>query len=203
MRIVVPGELLADKPTSMADAYVEGGKTYSEVVGLFYDTEMRLVPLEGTYLPREEDYVVGVVEDVKFAGCNVNINTPYTAFLSNKDTRFQFEMGDVIFAKVKGVDEVRSVNLFDARKLQGGEIIEVSPVKIPRIIGKKSSMLTMLTDATRSEIYVGKNGRLWVKGGDSSLAARAILKIEKEAHVSGLTDRIKQFLDSEKEENKN
>ncbi len=197
MKIVVPGEILVDKPVRMADSYIENGNTYSEVVGLFHETEMRLVALEGAYLPMDEDYVVGVVEEVKFAGYNVEINSPYSAFLSTKDTRFQFEMGDVLFAKVKGVDEVKNVNLFDARKLQGGEIVQISPVKVPRVIGKKSSMLNMLIDATKSEIYVGKNGRMWIKGGDSSLAARSILKIEKEAHMSGLTDRMKDFLQKE------
>ncbi len=198
MKIVVPGEMLADKPVKMPDAYIDNGKTYSEVVGLFHETEMRLVALEGAYLPMDEDYVVGVVEEVKFAGCNVDINSPYTAFLSSKDTRFQFDLGDVLFAKVKGVDEVKNVNLYDARKLSGGEIVEISPVKVPRVIGKKSSMLNMLIDATRSEIYVGKNGRMWITGGDSSLAARAILKIEKEAHLTGLTERMKTFLETEK-----
>lgn len=202
MKIVVPGEEIADKPLKIPDAYVENGRTYSEVVGLFHEQEMRLVALEGAYLPVDDDYVVGVVEEAKFAGYTTDINSPYTAFLSTKDTRFEFQIGDVLFAKVKGVDEVKNVNLFDARKLQGGEIVEISPVKVPRVIGKKSSMLNMLIDATRSEIYVGKNGRLWIKGGNSSLAARAILKIEKEAHMTGLTDRIKAFLDSEKEENK-
>ncbi|MFH0817134.1 MAG: exosome complex protein Rrp4 [Candidatus Micrarchaeota archaeon] len=202
MKIVVPGELLVDKPVRMADSYVEDNKTYSEVVGLFHETEMKLVALEGAYLPMDEDYIVGVVEEVKFAGCNVEINSPYSAFLSNKDTRFQFEMGDILFAKVKGVDEVKNVNLFDARKLSGGEIIQISPVKVPRVIGKKSSMLNMLIDATKSEIYVGKNGRMWIKGGNSTLAARAVLKIEKEAHMTGLTDRMKNFLEKESQENK-
>ena len=202
MKIVVPGELIAEKPVRMPDAYVENGKTYSEVVGLFHESEMKLVALEGSYVPMDEDYVVGVVEEVKFAGCNVDINSPYKSFLSSKDTRFQFDLGEVIFAKVKGVDEVKNVNLFDARKLTGGEIVEISPVKVPRVIGKKSSMLNMLIDATRSEIYVGKNGRMWIKGGNSSLAARAILKIEKEAHMTGLTDRMKVFLESEKENGK-
>jgi len=202
MKIVVPGEIIADKPLKIPDTYIENGKTYSEVVGLFHETEMRLVALEGSYLPMDEDYIVGVVEEVKFAGYTTDINSPYTAFLSTKDTRFEFDIGDVVFAKVKGVDEVKNVNLFDARKLSGGEIVEISPVKVPRVIGKKSSMLNMLIDATRSEIYVGKNGRMWIKGGDSSLAARAILKIEKEAHMSGLTDRMKEFLEKEGEANK-
>ncbi|MFH1448615.1 MAG: exosome complex protein Rrp4 [Candidatus Micrarchaeota archaeon] len=202
MKIVVPGEILADKPVRIPDTFIEDGKTYSEIIGLFYEQDMRLIVLEGAYIPMDGDYVVGVVEEVKFAGYVVNINSPYGAFLSTKETRAKFDMGDIIFAKVKGVDEVKNVDLYGARKLQDGKIVEISPVKIPRVIGKKSSMLNMLTDATKSEIYVGKNGRLWITGGNSALATRAILKIEKEAHTPGLTDRMKEFLSIEMEEKK-
>lgn len=202
MKIVVPGELLEEKPIRMYDTYIEDGKTFSQVVGIYHEQDKRLIALEGAYMPLEGDYVVGVVEDVKFAGYTVEINSPYSAFLSGKDTRIKFDMGDIMFAKVKGVDEVKNVNLYGPRKLQGGEIIEISPVKVPRVIGKKSSMLNMITDYTKSQIYVGKNGRLWISEGDSSLAARTILKIEKEAHTSGLTDRIKNFLSSEQDEKK-
>lgn len=58
-------------------------------------------------------------------------------------------------------------------------------------------MLDMMRDATKSEIFIGKNGRIWISGGNSVLAARAILKIEKEAHTTGLTERISAFLKEE------
>ena len=34
-RIVMPGELVAEQPERISYAYVENGKTYSTVVGLF------------------------------------------------------------------------------------------------------------------------------------------------------------------------
>jgi len=178
----------------MQYAYVDGGKTYSSILGLFDESGGRLVPLEGCYLPNLDDYIVGVVKEVKFSGYNLDINSPYIGFLSNKETRDEFELGDVILAKVKEVDEVKNIDLTDARKLAAGELVEVPPVKIPRIIGKKSSMIQMLTEATKSEIMVGRNGRIWIRNGNSALAAAAVLKISKEAHMPGLTDRMSAFL---------
>jgi len=196
-RVVVPGELLADSPRKTNFTYVENEKTYSSILGLFDEVGFRLIPLEGVYVPSLYDIVVGVVEEVKFAGYTVDINSPYQGFLPAKDSRYEYELGDVISAKVKQVDEVKNIILENARKLREGEIVEISPAKVPRVIGKKNSMLNLLRTATGSEIIVGNNGRIWIKGGNSALAARAILKIEKEAHTTGLTERIETLLREE------
>jgi len=196
-RIVVPGEMLFDAPKYIPGAYVEGGKTYSSMLALFNEEELRLIPLRGPYIPSIDDAVVGVVSEVKFAGYTVEIKSAYQGFLSTKETRDEFRLGDIILARVKGVDEVNNVQLTEARKLVGGEIVEIAAAKVPRVIGKKGSMLNLIRDATKSEIIVGKNGRVWIKGGNSSLTARAVLKIEEEAHVRGLTDRMGEFLKKE------
>ncbi|MEM3031075.1 MAG: exosome complex protein Rrp4 [Candidatus Micrarchaeia archaeon] len=196
-RIVVPGEMLFDAPKYIPGAYVEGGKTYSSMLALFNEEELRLVPLCGPYIPSIDDVVVGVVEEVKFAGYTVEIKSAYQGFLSTKETRDEFRLGDVILARVKGVDEVNNVQLTEARKLAGGEIVEITAAKVPRVIGKKSSMLNLIRDATKSDIIVGKNGRVWIKGGNTSLATRALLKVVKEAHTRGLTDRMAEFLKKE------
>jgi exosome complex RNA-binding protein Rrp4 len=46
------------------------------------------------------------------------------------------------------IDEVRSIEMSDAKKLPAGRLVKVSSVKIPRIIGKKNSMIDMLQSAT-------------------------------------------------------
>ncbi|NYZ76394.1 RNA-binding protein [Candidatus Micrarchaeota archaeon] len=196
-RIVVPGELVASSPQRIEFAFIENGKTYSSVLGLFDEANLRVIPLEGAYMPAQYDIIVGIINEVKFAGYNIDINSPYKGFLSAKDSRYEYKLGDVISAKIVEVDEVKSVNLEGARALRDGEIIEISPVKIPRVIGKKNSMLDMIKEATKSEIFVGKNGRIWIQGGNSALAARTILKVEKEAHTTGLTERISAFLKDE------
>jgi len=196
-KIVVPGELIAGSPQRIEFGFVENGKTYSSIVGLFDEANPKLIPLEGAYMPVQFDIVVGIIDEVKFAGYNVDIKSPYRGFLSAKDSRYEYELGDIISTKVRDVDEVKNVDLEGARKLVGGEILEISPAKVPRVIGKKNSMLDMIRAATKSEIFIGKNGRIWIKGGNSVLAARAVLKVEKEAHTTGLTERISAFLNEE------
>lgn len=196
-RIVVPGELLVSSPQRIESSFVEDGKTYSSVLGLFDEVTPRVIPLEGPYMPAQYDIIVGIIDEVKFAGYNTDINSPYRGFLSAKDSRYEYKLGDVISAKIVAVDEVKNVDLESARALRDGEIIEVSSAKIPRVIGKKNSMLDMIREATKTEIFVGKNGRIWLRGGNSALAARTILKVEKEAHTTGLTERISAFLKEE------
>ena len=62
-------------------------------------------------------------------------------------------------------------------------------------------MIAMLKNETNCNIFIGQNGRVWITGKDKDLelAVKAILKIERESHVSGLTDRLTRFLKEEKD----
>ncbi len=81
-------------------------------------------------------------------------------------------------------------------KLNGGQIIEIQPIKVPRVIGKKGTMISMIKKYTGCRIIVGQNGRIWIDGNTDGVekATRAIRKIEAEAHTKGLTIRIEKLL---------
>ncbi len=192
-KIVVPGDEISGGKTFKGEVYKENGKTYAAVVGLAEDE--RMIALKGKYLPQLEDIVVGFVEDENFGRYAVDINSPYEGTISGRMTRIRLRIGDIISAKVSSVDEVHNTELIEPRRLWGGRLIEVEHVKVPRIIGKKGSMLKMLEEYTNCSIIVGKNGRIYLRGGNIPLAVMAILKICKEAHTSGLTDRIKKMLE--------
>ncbi|MEM2734784.1 MAG: KH domain-containing protein, partial [Candidatus Bathyarchaeia archaeon] len=73
-------------------------------------------------------------------------------------------------------------------------------MKIPRLIGRKGSMITMLKRETGCRIIVGQNGVVLISGRDDRAeraAVEAIYKIEREAHTQGLTDEIKEMLRKE------
>jgi len=198
-RIVMPGEMLVDRAERISYAYVDNGKTYSTVVGLY--SEGKLVPLEGPYEPLPDDYVVGIVSEVKFSGYSVDVNCAYPAFLSSREIRERFEMGDAIFAKIISINEMRDLELSDAKKLPAGALAKVSSVKIPRIIGKKNSMIDMVQSGTGCQISAGRNGYVWIAGtGNASLAVEALRMIESQAHTHGLTDRVSAFLKGQKKE---
>jgi len=87
------------------------------------------------------------------------------------------------------------------RKLTGGRLITVNPAKVPRVVGKKGSMVTMIKDYTGCHIIVGQNGRIWISGKtphDEWLASEAISMIDRLAHISGLTEKVKDFLEQNK-----
>lgn len=193
-KVVVPGEEIGEKGRTSMNVYRVQDKNYSAVVGLLEEREgvKKVVPLNGSYMPRLEDYIVGIVTDVKLGGNIVDLNAPYHTFMP---TRNDYDIGDVVSAKIKEINEVKSIVLTSEHRLLGGTIIDISPVKVPRVIGKQSSMLNLIKEKTGCNIFVGRNGRIWLKNGDLIKAEKAIFLIEKEAHIRGLTDKIKEFLE--------
>ena len=86
-------------------------------------------------------------------------------------------------------------------KITRGQIVKVTPTKIPRIIGRKGSMINLLKKETKCKITVGQNGLVLVYGKrpeDERLAVMALHKIEEEAHTSGLTDRVTEMIRKER-----
>ncbi len=191
-RILLPGDLVSSTPKRLEGCFVEKGNTFASVVSI--QVGERVIPLKGFYVPHYGDYVIGIVKDVRFNGYEVEINSPYDGQLSSRDLREEYKIGDVVSAKIASVNEVNEAELVDSRRLWGGELMDVEHVKVPRVIGRNASMLSMLKEYTKTDILVGKNGRIYLRGGDAALASLAILKICREAHTSGLTDRIKAFL---------
>lgn len=198
IRIVVPGELLEDRPTNIEHAIIEHDKTYSTVMGSYDEEKKKLVPLEGLWYPMHGDTVIGIIEEEKLNSYTVALNAPYKGIIVAKYMETQVTTGDVVEATVKELDKTGTAVLMRARKLVGGKLMNVKPSKVPRIIGKQDTMLQQLSDGTKAMIKVGRNGTVWMKGGDMALATEAILKIQEEAHTPGLTDRIKEMLQARK-----
>ncbi len=216
--LVVPGTLLSQGPfKSGRGTYKEGSRIYSTVIGLveIKGDFIRVIPLEGPYMPEVGDSVIGKVVDVKFSGWTVDIGAPYQASLRVQDAieeridlmktdlRKIFDIGDVIYAKIKAYNEVNQIDLvtkgmpFRGGPLRGGQIVEVIPSKVPRLIGKGGSMINMIKKLTSTRIVVGQNGWVWVSGPNNELeklAIAAIMKVNRESHTQGLTDRVREFL---------
>jgi exosome complex component RRP4 len=114
------------------------------------------------------------------------------------------DMGDVIAAEViafdRGSGPFLGMKGRGLRVLQGGMVLEVSPAKIPRIIGRRGSMINMIKDHLNIQTMVGQNGRIWIRAPSTAvlrLAIKAFKTIEAQAHTSKLTDRISEMLAEE------
>ncbi|MFH1234999.1 MAG: exosome complex protein Rrp4 [Candidatus Diapherotrites archaeon] len=202
-KIVVPGELLTDQRKKLGEhVFTDEGKLYADSLGLAEQDQdgVRVIPLQGRYMPQAEDLIVGIIAREEFSGYVVDINSFYYSFVRKDNIRKPLEKGAVISAKITSVNEINEAELDQIRVFYDGEVLDVSPVKVPRIIGKKGSMLEVLTKGTGSSIMAGRNGRVWIKDGNIALLKKAIKKIENEAHLSNLTVRITEFIEMEKKQ---
>ncbi|MEW6069450.1 MAG: exosome complex RNA-binding protein Rrp4 [Candidatus Thermoplasmatota archaeon] len=212
--IVLPGELIGSEPLKHGSgAYKVGNNIYASVVGLknVRANYVNVIPLEGRYIPKVGDSLIGKIIDVTPNTWLVDINSPYPALLHITEVPWRVELGntakflninDVVLCDVLSVDEAKRVQVtmtkVGAKKLAGGQIIEVAPSRVPRIIGKSASMLTLIKNYSKCKIFVAQNGRIWLEGNSENvnLAVMAIKKIEKESYTIGLTERIQKFLES-------
>jgi len=115
--------------------------------------------------------------------------------VSVMDVLEKYSIGDIVGVKILGVNEVNDPVLRGPKKYIDGEIITTIPKRVPRVVGKKQSMINMIRDKTGCKIVVGQNGIIWVEGRHANVVRRAIKKIENEAYTSGLTDRVGEFID--------
>jgi len=215
--IVVPGDVLGEDPKlAGSGTYVQNGRVYSANYGLVdRRTNIKVIPLSGRYIPARGDLVIGKVVDMTFSNWFVNINSPYEGMLHISEYPERVDpanmgkylhVGELIIARVADVDPTMKVELTmrdeHLRILKQGRVIDISHVKIPRVIGRNGSMISMLKKDINVSIFVGQNGRIWLKGEDKrvDLAIRTIFKIEREAHTSGLTDKIKEYISKEQEQ---
>ena len=75
--------------------------------------------------------------------------------------------------------------------------MEINSQKVPRVIGKQGSMISLIKTKTGCEVTVGQNGLVWVKGTPEGelKAEQAIKLVEEKSHLEGLTDRVGKFLE--------
>lgn len=213
--IVVPGELIAqgmDFLPSIGTYRVKEDIRAARLGLVKIDGKvLKIIPLSGRYIPKRGDTIIGQVSDIMLSGWRLNTNSPYDAVLGMKDATSEFiergadlskyyALGDYLVTKIINVTSQKLVDVTmrgpGLRKLIGGRAIDVNTNKVPRIIGKQGSMVSMIKEATNVRIVVGQNGVIWLEGEPvmENIAVEAIRKIEKEGHLSGLTEKIKEFL---------
>jgi exosome complex component RRP4 len=213
--IVIPGETLAEGMDFLPgdNTYRENDKIFSKVLGLvsLSGRVVKITPLAGPYEPKVGDKLIVRITDIAMSGWRVDTNTAYTAMMNVKDASNRFIKRDEDLSQILGIDDyavvmvtkVTSQKLIDVamkepglRKITGGRITIINSQKVPRVIGKKGSMISLIKEHTGCEITVGQNGLIWIKGDATgeNKAVEAIKLIQEKSHLSGLTDKIAKFL---------
>ncbi len=219
--LVAPGDVVFEgtEVNPHSGVYEEDHKIRSKYIGVveYAGSSVRVVPMSGRYIPQEGDIVIGEISSVGYSNWRVDLNSPYDAMLKidvavdeyidleEDDLTSYFDVGDAIVTEITSVTEGMDVNVSmedrRCKKLRGGRVIEISPSKVPRVIGKKGTMVKQIKNKTETNIIVGQNGLVWIQGENANLAAKAVKKVEREAHTRGLTDKIGEWLDEKRGDN--
>jgi len=211
-KLVIPGEVIVSGDECLPGDFTrkEGKDIIASRYGLadFSGRVVKIIPVSGVFEPRRGNTVIGRVDDINFSGWNIDIGGPYGAFLPlsecprfiDRNNIAEFaNIGDVMNVKIWGIKKggidlsLRSRGL---GKLEGGRIIRINPHKVPRVIGKEGSMINLIKNSTKTDITVGQNGYVWIKGelAGEDKAEKAIKLVVEEATSPGLTEKIEKFL---------
>lgn len=219
--LVIPGDVLYEGRIRTGDnTHRSEGKVVASRIGLVnYNRDMvSVIALEAGFNPLTGDLVIGEVTDIRLGRWMVNIDTAEEAALNVIDAidapfRPDFDMtrvldlGDTVVAKIVDLDRRRTPILSilgrGLGRVNEGFLIRLTPSKIPRLIGKKGSMVNMILNQTGCNVVIGQNGRILIHGRtreQEAMAVKVINKVENEAHISGLTSRVQEYLRILKEE---
>ncbi|MBT5215932.1 RNA-binding protein [Candidatus Woesearchaeota archaeon] len=213
-QIVVPGDKLASGMDYLpaGGAYRDGEEIRSSVVGILgiNGRVLRVIALKTHYNPRPGDMVIAKITDMTNSLWFAKVDSFRDGLMTLREvpeyvddgadlTQF-YNFGDYVLAKVAAVGRTNLMLTLKGpglRKISGGRIIEINSAKVPRVIGKQGSMISLLKDKTGCRIIVGQNGLVWVQGAPEHelVAVDAINYINEKGHLQGLTDKVSDLLD--------
>jgi len=217
-KYVIPGDVITSGPyRPEQNVILDGERIIATAIGIseIYDDTVRVISLTGKYIPKINDLVVAKVLSHSSLSWELDINSSYVGFLPAADVfgrdfsahadelNSKLKKGDLVVARIANSDRSRdpllTISDRELGKIESGELVEISPSKVPRLIGKRGTMIQTIEMATGAIITIGQNGWIVVscENSDGLLkAVKAIQMVEEQAHIANLTDRVKSMLES-------
>ena len=216
-KTIIPGELIIEGEDYLPGEGTEkkDNKIYALRYGLAEESNklIKVIPLSGVYEPRRGNVIIGKVEMLTYNGWVINIGSSENAFLPltevpryvNKDDLEEvMGIGDMAIIKIvslnkRGIDV--TIKARGLGRIDEGLIFEINSNKVPRVIGKEGSMIKLIKDETNTNITVGQNGKILIKGEsiESELLAKKVIKhIVEKSFISGLTDEVNNWFKENK-----
>lgn len=216
-KYVIPGDVITSGPYRLdQNVALVDNKIVSTAVGIseIYDNDIRVLPLAGKYFPKINDMVIGKVVSHTSLSWELDINSSYVGFLPAQDVfgrdfsahadelSSKLRLGELVAARVANFDRTRDPLITiadrDLGKIDSGELVSLSPSKIPRLIGKRGSMIQAIEETANAAITIGQNGWVVVSCDDPNgllKAKKAIQMINDYAPLANLTDKVKKMLE--------
>ena len=217
-QFVLPGDVIVTGHyTPEQNVIIDGDRAISTTVGFseVNDNRVSVISLTGFYIPKIDDLVIGKVISFSALSWEIDINSYYSAilpasdifgrdFTSSRDNlSLKLAKGDLIAARIVNTgsrEPLITISGQDLGKIDSGELVKISPSKIPRLIGKQGSMIQAIEGATNSSITIGQNGLIILNNDNNSgleRATRAIKMIEINLYEPNLEEKIQNLLDDQ------
>ena len=218
-KYTIPGDVIISGPyRPEQNVALDGDKIVATAVGVseIYDDTVKVIPLAGKYIPKINDLVIGMVISHTSLSWELDINSCYVGFLPATDVfgrdfsahadelATKLRPGDLVAARIANFDRTRdplvTISDRDLGKIESGEMVRIAPNKVPRLIGKRGTMIQAIESATNAIITIGQNG--WVVVACDSTdgllkAKKAIRMVNDKAHSVNLTEQVKDMLESD------
>ncbi len=220
-KYVIPGDVITTGPfRPEQNVILDGNKIISTAIGIseIFDDSIKVIPLTGKYIPKIDDLVIGKVISHTSLSWELDINSCYVGFLPAQDVfgrdfsahadelSSKLKAGDLVAARIANFDRTRdplvTIADRDLGKIDSGHLVSISTSKVPRLIGKRGTMIQMIEMATNAAITIGQNGWIVVSCETPEgllKAKKAIKMVDEMAHVANLTDQVKEMLESKGE----
>ena len=213
---VLPGDVISNGSSSLKqNVILEGDKLVSTTIGFteINDGAVDVIALTGLYTSEVDDLVIGKIVSHNSLSWEVNINSSYRAMLpasdifgkdyspSRDDLSLKLIIGDIVLARIVNSDSRRpliTINGQNLGKIDDGELIKISPAKVPRLIGKHGSMIQSIEESTGASITIGQNGWVIFKSDNPISLKNAIASIKMAdliLHDDNLEEKIQNMLD--------
>ena len=212
-QFVLPGDVIVTgdyRPEQ--NVILEGNKLMSTAIGFseIKDDLVTVTPLTGLYTPKTDDLVIGKIVSHNALSWEVDINSYYSGILtasdifgkdyspSRDDLSLKLKTGDIILARIANVnsrDPLITIIGENLGKIDSGELIKISPTKIPRLTG---SVIQTIEASTNATITVGQNGLIILKCDNSTGLKKSIASIKMigmAQHDANLEEKTQKFLD--------
>ena len=217
-QFVLPGDIIVTGDyTPEQNVIIDGDRAISTTVGFseVNDNRVGVISLTGFYIPKIDDLVFGKVISYSALSWEIDINSYYSAilpasdifgrdFTSSRDNlSLKLAKGDLIAARIVNTgsrEPLITISGQDLGKIDSGELVKISPSKVPRLIGKQGSMIQAIEGATNSSITIGQNGWIIVSNDETNgllKAIEAIRLVDEQAHVANLTDKVNKMFEFE------
>ncbi len=225
-KIVIPGESIGNiyyRGRDEGFIYRIGkGISVSTHLGVAHisNKKVDIIPYKNVYTPKVGDYIVGFVVGYAPNGWVLEIGSYVKGFLPANDViregKFDpkkidlekyLRLGDLVGTIIQDVNKFSNVLLTTKNireginpkhlgKLSNYFIIKVHTTKLPRIIGKKGSMIKIIKRRIDGDLIIAQNGVILYKGSyENYKLLRSILQvIIQHTYASGLTGKIAEML---------